>query len=307
MQLPATVFFPKAADILYNRSLFERLIDNNFTRCILTVQYRMQSKICKFISDKFYEQKLINDSEYSKNIDKEPIYDIININKNFAMFDIYNSKESYDYTSKSYYNEKEVKFCIILLKKIIKSIYEKIKQDKNKANKENGEIKKNFDININKLENYKFAVITPYKEQVKKLKTKKYEDKILSKLTNIEINTVDSFQGQERSIIIFSTVRSNLNESPEKSEIENSPDNDVNINDNDNGKIGIGFLNDYRRMNVGLSRAKMACFVVGNAETLKNNSYWNKLIIYCKENDNFYQVRNDGNKNYLSYIKNVFI
>ena len=60
-------------------------------------------------------------------------------------------------------------------------------------------------------------------------------------------------------------------------------------------------------MNVGLSRAKEACFIVGNSDTLKNNSYWNKLIVYCKENDNFYQIKNDDVKSYLNYIKNVFI
>ena len=316
MQLPATVFCPKAADILYNRSLFERLIDNHYSRNILTVQYRMQAKICKFISDNFYEKKLINDFDYSKNVDNEPIYDIININKNFALFDICNSKESYDLNSKSYYNEKEIEFCFILLKKIMKNIYEKIKIEKSKKNSEEGEIienlsekNSNIDIIINKLENYKFAIITPYKEQVKKLKIKKREDKILSKLSNIEINTVDSFQGQERSIVIFSTVRSNFggNETPEKGEIENSPNSETNTNDNSNGGVGIGFLNDYRRMNVGLSRAKEACFIVGNSDTLKNNSYWNKLIVYCKENDNFYQIKNDDVKSYLNYIKNVFI
>ena len=48
MQLPATVFSEDAAKTLYNRSLFERLIDNKYPRFILTVQYRMQKNISEF-------------------------------------------------------------------------------------------------------------------------------------------------------------------------------------------------------------------------------------------------------------------
>ena len=43
-------------------------------------------------------------------------------------------------------------------------------------------------------------------------------------------------------------------------------------------------------MNVGLSRAKVGCFVVGNFETLKNNSYWEKLMNYCKDRKSFFSV-----------------
>ena len=96
----------------------------------------------------------------------------------------------------------------------------------------------------------------------------------MSKNIDIEINTVDSFQGQERDIVIFSTVRSNF------------------LNDDEYNKnhTGIGFLNDFRRMNVALSRAKYACYVIGNSNTLKNNSYWKKLIDYCQLNDTFYKI-----------------
>ena len=140
MQLPATVFYPKASRILYNRSLFERLIDNKYPRFILTVQYRMQKNISEFISKTFYENKLTNDENHVDNINKELIYDIIKIGNNFSFFDIQYGEELFDEERKSYTNKNEMKFSFDLIKNIILGIRNKIKfleQEKTKKIKEN--------------------------------------------------------------------------------------------------------------------------------------------------------------------------
>ena len=84
--------------------------------------------------------------------------------------------------------------------------------------------------------------------------------------------------------------------------LPNNLNNDSDSNDKSN--IGIGFLNDFRRMNVGLSRAKTGCYIVGHYETLKNNNYWKKLMNYCKDKNSFFKV--DKNKEYDA-INKVFV
>lgn len=65
-----------------------------------------------------------------------------------------------------------------------------------------------------------------------------------AQVSQVEINTIDGFQGREKKVVILSTVRSN-----------------------NDGQIG--FLTDRRRLNVALTRARDALFVVGNAKTLE--------------------------------------
>ena len=325
MQLPATVFYPKASKILYNRSLFERLIDNKYPRFILTVQYRMQKNISEFISKTFYENKLSNDENHVEKINKELMYDIIKIENNFSFFDVKYGEELLEEDKKSYINEKEIKFSFYLIKKIINEILKKIdfyrnerdkkkKENKPENNKNEIEVVSEEDEKIRTLRNYKFAIICTYKAQVMKFREMKRRDKFFwdRKLNDIEINTVDSFQGQERDIVIFSTVRANFKDESmalEDGEIpgsEQSPkqtDTDSNEKTNNNN-IGIGFLNDFRRMNVGLSRAKVGCFIVGHYETLKNNNYWMKLMNFCKDKNSFFQVENHKE---FDAIKNVFV
>lgn len=107
------------------------------------------------------------------------------------------------------------------------------------------------------------GIISPYKNQVRTLKDlvfrllRSYCD-IQSPQEYVEINTVDAFQGREKEIIIFSCVRSSKEGS-------------------------LGFVSDYRRMNVAITRAKHCLFVIGNENTLSRDKNWNSLVKYCKD------------------------
>ena len=106
------------------------------------------------------------------------------------------------------------------------------------------------------------GIISPYREQVKHLQELVNSNTFLQSLATIDINTIDAFQGQERDIIYISLVRSN-----DKSEI--------------------GFLSDYRRMNVALTRARKKLVVIGDSATLGNHPFYNRFLEYCEKNGKY--------------------
>lgn len=75
----------------------------------------------------------------------------------------------------------------------------------------------------------------------------------------LEIGTVDSFQGREKKVIIVSCVRSQTKH--------------------------IGFLRNEKRLNVALTRAKALLIIIGNASTLQKCSIWDDFITYCHSNN----------------------
>ncbi len=89
------------------------------------------------------------------------------------------------------------------------------------------------------------AVISPYKAQTNALQAELG--------TVCEIDTVDAFQGREKDVVIISFVRSNL-------------------------QRRIGFLADYRRLNVSISRAKCKLILVGDFQTLAGDALFERLL-----------------------------
>ncbi|MFZ1529475.1 MAG: AAA domain-containing protein [Ferruginibacter sp.] len=101
------------------------------------------------------------------------------------------------------------------------------------------------------------AVISPYAGQVAVAK------EILPKM--LRISTIDSFQGQEKENIIVSLVRSN-----------------------DEGIIG--FLKDYRRMNVAITRAKEQLFVIGDSATVGADEFYGTFLDYVEQHGTYKTV-----------------
>lgn len=102
------------------------------------------------------------------------------------------------------------------------------------------------------------GLIAPYKTQVEQMK-EHFRDRIADwpEQWLLSIQTIDAFQGQERDVMLISLVRSN-----EKSEI--------------------GFLKDYRRMNVALTRARKSLIVIGDSATIGADPFFKALIDHCE-------------------------
>lgn len=105
------------------------------------------------------------------------------------------------------------------------------------------------------------AIISPYKQQVNLL-TEMVKDhtELAEYRKRIEVNTIDSFQGQERAVVMISLTRSN-----DRSEI--------------------GFLADTRRMNVAMTRAQKLLVVVGDSSTLSSHPFYEELISFTQAHD----------------------
>lgn len=108
------------------------------------------------------------------------------------------------------------------------------------------------------------AVISPYKQQILLMKELLLNSAALQQYgERISVNTIDSFQGQERDLVYISMTRSN------------------------NEGI-IGFLSDIRRMNVAMTRARKKLVVIGDSATLSRLPFYADFIDYAEEN-NAYQ------------------
>ncbi|AWX32417.1 IGHMBP2 family helicase [Methanosphaera sp. BMS] len=213
-QLPPTVISTDAYEL--EETLFESLIEKYPHKGqLLNVQYRMNDELMRFSNSQFYDNLLETDSS---------VFDItlndfdINDEKTMEFIDTSNmndNREAHLNDSKSFVNRTEARICIELANDYL---------DKGVKKEDIG-------------------IISPYADQVK----------LISEHIDVEVKSVDGFQGREKEIIIISTVRSN-----------------------DNGELG--FLNDLRRLNVAITRAKRKLIIVGNQDTLKYNRTYEKLI-----------------------------
>ncbi|XP_072754735.1 probable RNA helicase armi [Anoplolepis gracilipes] len=115
------------------------------------------------------------------------------------------------------------------------------------------------------LESDDIGIITPYQKQVMQIK-----DLLLElDLKLPKISSVEGFQGQERKIIILSTVRS-CNDLVEE---------DI--------KYALGFIASPKRLNVAITRARALLIIVGNPKLLTLDPYWRSILTYCIDHDSY--------------------
>lgn len=222
-QLAPTIKSEVAAAGGLANTLFEKLVQR-FPECVamLDTQYRMHQKIMHYSNRQFYNERLHAAEPNADHLvfeGDEPIQFIDTAGCGF--------EEKQVGTSTS--NPEEAAF----LSKQLRSYLSNIAQQP-----------------------LSIGIIAPYKEQLSEIK-RALETAEVPSAFQMTVNTVDSFQGQERDIIYISMTRSN----------------------NDSK---IGFLSELRRMNVAMTRARKKLVIIGDSGTLAQHRFYNELIAYTE-------------------------
>ena len=229
LQLPPTVQSEKAKKAGLEVTLIEKCLQRLSNVNLLDTQYRMNETIMGFSNKQFYANSLKAD---------DSVKDISLIGYEDSKIEFIDTAgcgfdEKKDADSLSTYNEGEFE----TLKKHLDQLME---------NSEDG-----IDIGI----------ISPYKAQINYMLDHFSEEFQLTQ--DVTINTIDSFQGQERDVIYISLVRSN-----------------------ENGEIG--FLKDFRRMNVAMTRAKKKLVVIGDSATLGSEKFYQDFLDYVELHNGYH-------------------
>ncbi|XP_030582573.1 regulator of nonsense transcripts 1 isoform X1 [Archocentrus centrarchus] len=230
-QLGPVVMCKKAAKAGLSQSLFERLVVLGIRPIRLQVQYRMHPALSAFPSNIFYEGSLQNGVTAADRIKKGFDFQWPQPDKPMFFY-VTQGQEEIASSGTSYLNRTEA------------ANVEKITTRLLKAGAKPDQI----------------GIITPYEGQRSYLvQYMQFSGSLHTKLyQQVEIASVDAFQGREKDFIILSCVRANEHQ-------------------------GIGFLNDPRRLNVALTRAKYGVIIVGNPKALSKQPLWNNLLNNYKE------------------------
>ena len=188
---------------------------------MLQVQYRMHPKLSEFPSNTFYDGNLQNGVTSDDRIYFNVNFPWPNPKKPTFFYHIV-GKEEFSASGTSYINREEADFIDTIVKTLLKCT---VKPEQ-------------------------IGIITPYEGQRCYIVSRMLKN---CASTEIEVSSVDSFQGREKDYIIMSCVRSNNHH-------------------------GIGFLDDPRRLNVSLTRARYGLILVGNVLALSNHQLWINLL-----------------------------
>ncbi|XP_060179878.1 regulator of nonsense transcripts 1 homolog [Lycium barbarum] len=232
-QLGPVIMCKKAARAGLAQSLFERLVFLGVKPIRLQVQYRMHPALSEYPSNSFYEGTLQNgvtiNERQSTGIDfpwpvpNRPMF-----------FYVQMGQEEISASGTSYLNRTEAANVEKIVTTFLKS----------------GVVPSQIGV-ITPYEGQR-AYIVNYMARNGSLRQQLYKE--------IEVASVDSFQGREKDYIILSCVRSNEHQ-------------------------GIGFLNDPRRLNVALTRARYGIVILGNPKVLSKQPLWNGLLTHYKEHE----------------------
>lgn len=243
LQLPPTIQSVEAERKGLGKTLFERLatLYGDEVMVMLSVQYRMNELIMGWSSKELYDSKI----QAHPSVAGHMLYDLEGVKKSSsteptlllvdtAGCDMEEKKDEEDSTM----NEGEAAVAIAHSKRLIECGV------------------RPSDVGI----------IAPYAAQVILLKMLRNKD---AKLKEVEISTVDGFQGREKEAIIISMVRSNSNKE-------------------------VGFLSDHRRMNVAVTRARRQCCLVCDTETVSHDSFLKRLVEYFEEHGEYLSASEYG-------------
>ena len=215
--------------------LYEFLPDSH--RQFLSTQYRMCATIGNLISEVFYNREIItgvSDTDRQHAVKRFVGKSIVWINTEMLP-----NHASRRVTCGSSYNQSEVK--------IIRTLLEEMNAQED-------------------ADNLDIGIITGYRAQKDHI-NKVFKNGDFKKIGNVDINTLDAFQGRENDIIIYSTVRTSGN---------------------------IEFLQEKERANVALSRAKSLLIICGDMNFFEtwvgSHNTFNEIIKYIRRNSNTCQI-----------------
>ena len=231
-QLPPTVLSRDAEKGGLNRSLFDRLIACGLTSTMLTTQYRMHPIMREFPSARFYDNRLEDGCTPEQ---RPPPAGFLwpDWDRPMAFVPVAGVEET-DEEGKSRSNRDEAALVLTIVNDLLMA----------------GDV-----------EPEDIGVVTPYNGQVRAL-TNLFDQaggrEPGQPYAGLEIKSVDGYQGREKEIIVFSTVRAN-----------------------DEGEVG--FLADYRRLNVAITRAKRGLVILGHPATLRHDPTWRSYLDWVEE------------------------
>ena len=220
-QLPPTILSRRAEEAGFGVSLLEQLMlrEGNSISQQLTVQYRMHADIMGFSSAEFYDDSLVADATVAGHLLTDLGMREVWAKTAVSFIDTAGAgyEELVETEGSSRYNPQEAELVVAQVEKLRAAGV--------------GDI----------------GIIAPYAAQVRLLRDQLSED--------VEISSVDGFQGREKEVIVISLVRSNM-------------------------RGEIGFLAETRRMNVALTRARRKLIVIGDSATITAHPFYGRLVDY---------------------------